>query len=290
MLEEFENYRNPSRWAQLGFLLRFIGFALLGYVLVVFAYSALPRPLSTTAQKLFQMVFSTVVFGVPAFIFARMTFRDRPLYHLGFRPAERKNFYLLAILLLLFAFPLEEWLGVFNKHLPLPHWMVEDERTAEKTLNTLLAVKSSFDIVVNLIVVAVIPGIFEEMFFRGVVQRLLIQLTKRPWLGIVIAGFVFSFLHFEFEGFLPRMFLGILLGAAYWYSGSLWTPVLAHCFFNGIQVLAVTYYPTMMNTSEDVHIPAYATLISLVIVVGLLATMRAQSTLKMSGSAGTKSI
>jgi membrane protease YdiL (CAAX protease family) len=137
-------------------------------------------------------------------------------------------------------------------------------------------VKNSFDILLNLLVVAVIPGIVEEMCFRGVLQRILIQLTKKPWLGIFIAAFIFSFLHFEFQGFLPRLFLGILLGAAYWYSGSLWTSILAHCFFNGIQVLALNWYPTAMNNANP-SIPALAVLISGVIVVILLAVMRRQS-------------
>ena len=72
------------------------------------------------------------------------------------------------------------------------------------------------------------------------------------------------------------MFLGILLGAAYWYSGSLWTPIIAHIFFNGIQVLAATWYPG--TVAENPSVPAYSALISLVIVVGLLAYMRREST------------
>jgi membrane protease YdiL (CAAX protease family) len=71
------------------------------------------------------------------------------------------------------------------------------------------------------------------------------------------------------------MMLGILLGAAYWYSGSLWTPILGHFFFNGIQVVAASYYPKMMN--DDPSVPVYAGLISLIIVVALLSVMRRQS-------------
>ena len=73
------------------------------------------------------------------------------------------------------------------------------------------------------------------------------------------------------------MFLGILLGAMFWYSGSLWPPIIAHIFFNGIQVLAATWYPKVVT--ENPSVPVYSALISLVIVVGLLAYMRRQSTI-----------
>ncbi|HLZ86821.1 MAG TPA: type II CAAX endopeptidase family protein, partial [Puia sp.] len=270
------NIKIPSPWAQLGLFLRLIGFALIGLVALALLFGQLPQPLSSNNLKLAQVANSILLFGVPAYFYARLTFPDRPFFYLGFRPAVKGNFYLLAILLLLFSFPLEGWLGILNKHIPLPHWMVQTEESIDHQLTTLLQVKNPFDVVINLLVIAVIPGIFEEMCFRGVVQRIMIRLTKSPWAGIVVTGFIFSFMHFEFQGFLPRMFLGVLLGAAYHYSGSLWTCVLAHCFFNGIQVLAFTWYPTVMN-NDNPSVPAYSVLISSIIVVILLVVMRRQS-------------
>src|SRR5215472_17189208 len=89
-----------SPWAQLGLLLRLVGLAFLGLFVLGLIINALPRPLSNTTRKLMQLCSTIVLFGVPAFFYARGSFPDRPLYHLGFRPAERNNFYLLAILLL----------------------------------------------------------------------------------------------------------------------------------------------------------------------------------------------
>jgi membrane protease YdiL (CAAX protease family) len=276
-LQMYDNTgKMPSPWAQLGLFLRLLGFAFIALVALALLVDRLPKPLSYQTLKMIQMADSILLFGIPAFFYARLTFPQRPMYELGFRPAEKSNFYLLGILLLLFSFPLEGWLGILNRQIPLPHWMVQSQESIDRQLTALLQVKNSFDILLNLLVVAVIPGIVEEMCFRGVLQRILIQLTKKPWLGIFIAAFIFSFLHFEFQGFLPRLFLGILLGAAYWYSGSLWTSILAHCFFNGIQVLALNWYPTAMNNANP-SIPALAVLISGVIVVILLAVMRRQS-------------
>jgi membrane protease YdiL (CAAX protease family) len=271
-----ENVKIHSPWAQLGLFLRLIGVAFIGLVALSILIGELPKPVSNTTLKLEQMISSIILFGAPAFFYARMTFRERPLYNLGFRPAARSNFYLLSILLLLFAFPLEGWLGIMNKRIPLPHWMIESEDSRDRQVIALLQAKNAFDIVFNLVVVAVIPGIFEEMCFRGVLQRLLIQLTRKPWLGIFIAAFIFSAMHFQFQGFLPRLFLGILLGAAYWYSGSLWTAVIAHCVFNGLQVLALNLYPEMMRDTNP-SIPIYSVLVSAIVVGILLTVMRKQS-------------
>jgi membrane protease YdiL (CAAX protease family) len=276
ILDTTDNVKIHSPWAQLGLFLRLLGVALVGIVILGVLLDLLPKPVSNTTLKLEQVVSTILLFGLPAFFYARMTFAQRPLYHLGFRPADKPNFYLLGILLLLFAFPLEGWLGIINKRIPLPHWMIQTEESTDKQLITLLEAKSSIDVVINLLVVAVIPAVFEEMCFRGVLQRLMIQLTRRPWTGIFISAFIFSFLHFQFQGFLPRLFLGILLGAAYWYSGSLWTSILAHCVFNGLQVLALNLFPAVMN-NDNPSIPAYSVLLSAIIVVVLLGLMRKQS-------------
>lgn len=132
------------------------------------------------------------------------------------------------------------------------------------------------DVVINVFIIALLPAIFEEVCFRGVLQRILIQMFKNPWTGIIVTGAFFSAFHMQFQGFLPRMFLGILLGAVYWYSGSLWVSILAHFFTNAVQVIAATYYPKMIE--EDPSVPFYWALLSLVIVIGLLTVLRRRST------------
>ena len=277
MIDITDDVKIHSPWAQLGLFLRLVGVAFLGFVVLAFLFDQLPKPLSNTTLKLEQIAGAILLFGIPAYFYARRSFVSRPLYHLGFRPAQKTLFYALGILLLLVAFPLEGWLGIVNKHIPLPQWMIRTEESTDKQLTALLTVRNSFDLVFNLLVVAIIPGIFEEMFFRGALQRMVIQLTRKPWTGIFITAFIFSFMHFQFQGFLPRLFLGILLGAAYWYSGSLWTSVLAHCFFNGIQVLIVTWYPTTIN-NDNASIPGYTVPVSLLFVLLILGIMRRLST------------
>jgi membrane protease YdiL (CAAX protease family) len=273
------NLKIPSPWSQLALLVILAGGAL---VLAAVAMLLIPGvhagqiPTDAGTLKTVQAFSSIILFGLPALFYALMTFKDRPLVELGFRPALNVNFYLVTIVLMFCAFPMEGWLGMINKSLPLPHWMTQMEQDQDKQITLILAGKRPIDLITNLVVVAVLPGIFEELCFRGALQRVLIQLCKSPWAGIILTGLWFSASHMEFEGFLPRAFLGIVLGAAYWYSGSLWTVILAHVFFNGIQVIVAASYPNMVT--ENPSVPFYWALLSLVLVVGLLAYMRKRST------------
>jgi membrane protease YdiL (CAAX protease family) len=226
----------------------------------------------------FIQAFSTVLsFLLPAVLFAFYTFRHQQFYLLGFRPPEKAIFYLLAIALILFASPLEWWLGQLNRAVPLADWMMRTEKEAARQITLFLKAGSMMDVVVNIFIIALLPAVCEEACFRGALQRILIHYFKSPWAGIIVTAIFFSAFHMQFQGFLPRMFLGVLLGALYWYSGSLWVSILAHFFTNGIQVLAVSFHPELIT--EDPSVPLYSALISMVIIVGLLIVMRKQSTM-----------
>jgi len=282
------NLKIRSPWSQLALFMGLLGLSLIlgvmGASAIVLAKTGISAgshidmndPGLLPAKKLAQAFSTIVIFGLPAFFYARKTFHAEPLRNLGLRPAEKTVFYVLGIMLLLVALPLEGWLGMLNKQIHLPGWMIRMEKDNDQQVVAFLQLHSSFDIVINLFVIAFLPAIFEELCFRGALQRILIDIFKSPWIGIVVAGAFFSAFHMQFQGFLPRMMLGILLGAAFWYSGSLWTSIIAHFFFNGIQVVAASYYPKLMN--ENPSVPVYAGLISLVIVVALLSVMRRQST------------
>jgi hypothetical protein len=235
----------------------------------------LSDPRLTGLLKLIQGFSTVLIFGVPALLYAQLTFREHPSSHLGFRKAEKSVFYLLAVALLLFSFPVEGWLGQLNKGLPLSPWMIKMEEDADRQIEIFLRVNTPFDVYINLFLIALLPAVCEEACFRGALQRILIQVFKSPWAGIIVTGIFFSAFHMQFEGFLPRTFLGILLGLIYWYSGSLWVSIVAHFFYNGLQVVAVSFYPKMIH--ENPSVPTYIALISLVIVVGLLAVMRRRS-------------
>ena len=91
-------------------------------------------------------------------------------------------------------------------------------------------------------------GLGEEMFFRGALQRICCDGMRRRHLAVWTAAFVFSTLHFQFFGFVPRLVLGAFFGYAYLWSGSLWVPVIGHALNNS----AVVAFMWMGNNSIDV--------------------------------------
>jgi len=95
------------------------------------------------------------------------------------------------------------------------------------------------DLLINLLVIAIIPAVGEELLFRGVIQKQFTALTHSKGAAVVLTAILFSALHMQFFGFLPRFALGVLLGYLYVWSGSIWLPVLAHFFNNATAVLLV---------------------------------------------------
>lgn len=190
-----------------------------------------------------QALATLIIFLLPAYIFARLVFRQSVTLHLGFRTADRANMYVLSVIVMLLSFPLVFWLGEVNQSIPLPEWVAALENDVSQQMEAFLKYRGPAGVFINIILIALLPAIGEELCFRAVLQRVIIQLSRNAWIGILITAFLFSALHLQFEGFLPRMFLGIILGTLYWYSGSIWTAILAHFTNNAVQVIVVSYLP-----------------------------------------------
>ena len=117
--------------------------------------------------------------------------------------------------------------------------MIASEEQAGKITKLLLGSTAVSDLLINLLVIAIIPAIGEELLFRGVIQKQFIALTESKGAAVVLTSLLFSALHMQFFGFLPRFALGVLLGFLYVWSGSLWLPIMAHFFNNATAVILV---------------------------------------------------
>lgn len=233
-----------------------------------------------TTLKWIQAISSLLLFFVPAVLYAVFSFRGKYFYFLGFRKAEKTSMYVLGIGCMLLAFPMVFWLGELNQRIHMPAAMIEMEKQAAKQMEAFLKINGPADIVINVIIIALLPAICEETFFRGAMQRVIIQLTRNAWIGIIITAALFSALHFQFQGFLPRMFLGVVLGAIYWFSGSLWTSIAAHFVTNAVQVIAASY--ATKYVSENPVMPIYLALASGIAVFGILRLFQRMSTITWS--------
>ena len=151
---------------------------------------------------------------------------------------------ILTVAIMYIAAPFTEWTIRVNQMLHLPdflkgveEWMRQKEDMLGRLTKQLLTMHSVPDLLVNLLVIALIPAIGEELLFRGCFQNIFTRITRNYHWGIFITAVLFSAIHFQFFGFFPRMLLGVLFGYLFAWSRSIWLAVLAHFLNNGTAVL-----------------------------------------------------
>ena len=139
-------------------------------------------------------------------------------------------------------------IAVWNESLHLPSflgsleiWMRQAEAEAMRMTEAFLKMETPLDLFINLLIIAIIPSIGEELLFRGVIQKLFLKWNGNIHLSVWLTAFVFSTVHMQFLGFFPRLVLGAVLGYMFVWSGSLWLPIVAHFTNNAFAVL-ITYF------------------------------------------------
>ena len=260
------------------FLAAFVGCALLGScVALVFAIGN-----NITLLKIGQGISSALMFIVPPVILYAFT-RNEPMQELGFRRPVGWWMLLVGVILMFVSLPLTNALGQWNEKMnfgeafgALEALLKQAEEVAADFTQRMMAVDTVWGLLGNLLVIALIPAIGEELTFRAVVQQ---ALTKRMnvHLGVFLSAFIFSFIHFQFYGFLPRMFLGLLLGYMFYYSGSLWTSILMHFVNNGSAVVVAYLEHKGLTGADWEHFGATTSvsvlMVSLVLTVGLIVVV-----------------
>jgi membrane protease YdiL (CAAX protease family) len=206
-----------------------------------------PSVSSVGVLKVFQSAQSIGLFVLPALVMAYL-FEDEGLLFLKLKHNILPLVLLLSALLVFACCPIINVLASFNQKLQLPEsmsalqdWIVRSERNASELTNLFLFADSYAGLLVNMLVMAVLPAIGEEMLFRGVLQQYCIKLSKNEHVGIWITAIVFSAFHMQFLGFLPRVFLGLVLGYLFFYTKNLWYPIVFHFVNNGMSVLFFYY-------------------------------------------------
>jgi len=221
---------------------------------------------------------------IPVFIFARFC-DSKPTQYLGLTSAK-PIYFILGITVLLVALPFVDWTGTINDQLipettSIGKWMKASEEAVAKQIGFMLKRHTMQDLLLNLVLVAVFAGVGEELLFRGVLQRLFIKLFNNPWAGILVTAFIFSAIHLQFYGFIPRFILGILLGLIYWYSGSLWPAIIAHFAYDAFAVIMIWFNPALAEQDSVAVSLGNKTLlavISLALVMIIVILMKKRST------------
>lgn len=160
------------------------------------------------------------------------------------------NAYLLVLTILsMFTLqPLIQVLAEWNLRMELPEslralevWMETQEKASEQLVLALLSDVSLIGLISNFIVIAVVAALAEEALFRGGLQTLLFKIFKNPHVAIWVVALIFSAIHLQFYGFLPRFFMGAFFGYLMYWTKNIWYPILAHLVNNGAAVIQAYY-------------------------------------------------
>jgi uncharacterized protein len=241
-------------------LLLFGFFLVFGVIGVLMSTSLLGADLNNMrVVKWQQAIQSIAMFTLPPILFAYLcTYNVGGFLHVEKKP--RLSIIVFVVLLLVLAIPAINWLSYFNQQMSLPaslsgieKWMKSSEQSMAVLTQKLLAVSSLSGLFLNVIVIAAIPAIGEELFFRGAIQGIFSSKMNKT-AAIWITAVVFSAIHLQFYGFVPRMLMGALFGFILLWSDTLWLPVVAH-FTNNVMAVLFYYFKC-----KGYHLPDIDTL------------------------------
>jgi len=246
------------------------------------------RPEIISINKFLLLFQHLGLFVIPPLVFAQFV-SDRPGIFLGIKPVANKTHWGLGIATMFLALLPINALVELNQSIQLPEafaglekMMQRAEEQAELLTKALLSDTDINGLLLNIFIVAVIPAVGEELLFRGAIQKILTRWSGNVHWGIWISAALFSALHFQFYGFLPRMMLGALFGYMFIWSGSIWLPIVAH-FINNAAAAVLHFLVIRGTISEEAEELGagqeqliYA-LISFVLLIGLVFIWRKSS-------------
>lgn len=195
-----------------------------------------------------QLISTVGTFLFPAVTFAYFT-HPRPAQYLGAVKIRKIYQPILAMLIMLGALPLLATLAEWVSHFDLGASAKAAQEENDRVMNSLLNIPSASRLVFTFIVLGFLPGLCEEFFFRGIIMRFTAKRAPFAFYPILISALVFALMHGNVNGMLSIFFGGILLGYIYYLTGSIWNSVMAHMFYNGVQI----YFSYLATTDATVR-------------------------------------
>jgi len=245
-------YKDKSSATKIGLLFLLIFISLILYTLagsaivLFFSDFGLSQDLSNQVVvnylKLLQLFSAVGLFVTPTLLYGYLADFD---YKLLFN-FKRQSAFLVIVIIMLIT-PFIGWLLEMNMSIPFPDWILRLGNDSEKIVDSFLKMNHLGDLLFNILVLAIVPAIGEELLFRGYLQQSFSKWLSNPHAAIIVTAVLFSAIHLHFQGFFPRFILGVLLGYLFYWSGSLWLPIIAH-FANNTKAVIFSY-PTFIIDS-----------------------------------------
>lgn len=204
-------------------------------------------------------VSSLGTFLLPALLLQQVE-KKQGLRYWRVAPLGMGKYLIVLSLFLLACNPLMELISAWNLDMRLPEvlrsveqWMRRQEDQMALLTEQLVMVTSTELLLVNLLVMAVIPAIAEEVYFRGAVQQIMTRLFAKEHIAIWITAIIFSAIHVQFYGFFPRMILGLIFGYAFFWTRNIWIPIFGHFLNNATVTVLAFVYASRGKSFEDLQ-------------------------------------
>ncbi len=262
---QYKSNKGFSGTGQLGVLLLLFGACaiLAGIVQFVFGMQMVPdhtdfnglqkalakafkKPENINLMRWMQFFSTFTLFFVPSYIYSRIC-NGKNIFWLGFSKYINGFQIMIGFLIMFSANLMAEPLADLSKslvaHLPKLNAMALSlENAYNEQVSMFSNVNGGIDFLLSLFIMAFLPALFEEVFFRAVIQNLLVNWWKKPILAILVTSILFSLIHGSVYLFLSRIILGFALGLMYYKSKNIWVNIIAHFLNNGIIVTMMFVY------------------------------------------------
>jgi len=208
---------------------------------------AISSPVMSASAKIPMLIiqaFASLCAFIVAPILFHLVYEKDKLQALNIKPKISIPLILTILVLVIIAMPFNSIIIEWNQHWVFPDfmsgfetWAKDKEKQLEVMTRNLTDLHGTGEFIFGLFVFAILPAIGEELVFRGIVQKKFYEASGNIHLAIWFTGFMFSAIHMQFYGLVPRMLLGVMFGYLYYWSKNLSIPMFAHFVNNGFTVL-----------------------------------------------------
>jgi len=235
--------------------------SLLSYLFIfsILAFNGFPNITNLQSEEtIFILKIMQICYSVGIFILAPLFF----IYttkHIIFKKKIIRQQIILTACTIIILIPFVNFLASWNENIIFPeilnsieNWIRYSESKASSITEAFLKMDTIYDLIFNIVIIALIPSIGEELLFRGVIQKLFLNFFNNAHLSVILTAILFSAIHFQFLGFFPRCFLGIILGYIYIWGSSIYLPIIAH-FINNATAIIIVYLINNNQISSNIE-------------------------------------
>lgn len=200
---------------------------------------------------------------LPSVLFIFWWHRKQPCKKMQLNQAPSWKNLLAALAAVLVLFPFVSWIYYWNTQLLPDDWIGEDKLALQAAF---LNMRNGYELLLNIFLLGVVAALGEELVFRGIIQRIIERWSGSVHWSAFLTAALFSFIHFQWEGFVARFILGLLFCYLLVYTKNLWVPIIMHFFFNSIQVVIPYFNPEAVSkVGETTEVPIWIALISILL-------------------------